>query len=97
MKKHEVVSSPLSAGYIRRYMRSYLSMLAVSALLLTGCSNQNPDDKTEYDPVELIEYEACFKLVLDGLLNDPIGKYFETSRQMKIASDNCEPLRPTKK
>ena len=79
------------------YMKKLLPVFAISALLLTGCSNQNPDDKTEYDPVELIEYEACFKLVLDGLLNDPIGKYFETSRQMKIASDNCEPLRPTKK
>lgn len=78
-------------------MKKLLPVFAISALLLTGCSNQNPDDKTEYDPVELIEYEACFKLVLDGLLNDPIGKYFETSRQMKIASDNCEPLRPTKK
>ena len=79
------------------YMKKLLPVFAISALLLTGCSNQNPDDKTEYDPVELIKYEACFKLVLDGLLNDPIGKYFETSRQMKIASDNCEPLRPTKK
>ena len=78
-------------------MKKLLPVFAISALLLTGCSNQNLDDKTEYDPVELIEYEACFKLVLDGLLNDPIGKYFETSRQMKIASDNCEPLRPTKK
>ena len=78
-------------------MQKFLPVFAISALLLTGCSNQNPDDKTEYDPVELIEYEACFKLVLDGLLNDTIGKYFETSRQMKIASDNCEPLRPTKK
>ncbi len=40
-------------------------LLAISALLLTGCSNQNPVSKTEYDPVELIRYETCLKVVVE--------------------------------
>jgi PBP1b-binding outer membrane lipoprotein LpoB len=40
-------------------------LLAVSALLLTGCSNQSPDNKTEYDPVELIRYETCLKVLIE--------------------------------
>ncbi len=46
-------------------MKSSLAILIVSSLLLTGCSNQSPDNKTEYDPVELIRYETCLKVLIE--------------------------------
>jgi PBP1b-binding outer membrane lipoprotein LpoB len=48
-------------------MKSYLSVLAISALLLTGCSSTTPESKPEYDEVELIQYENCMQTVLKGL------------------------------
>ena len=53
----------------------------VSLLLLTGCS---ADTKPEYDPVELIEYEACLSQVLKGSYNE-IDKWLSY----------CSDLRPS--
>ena len=42
-------------------MNKKLLVLAISALLLTGCSSADPE--LSYDPVELIEYEKCLNTV----------------------------------
>ncbi len=42
-------------------MKSHLSVLVVSTLLLTGCSS--PEPELSYDPVELIEYERCLNTI----------------------------------
>ena len=55
----------------------------VSLLLLTGCS---ADTKPEYDPVELIEYEACLSQVLKGSYNE-IDKWLSY----------CSDLRPSQR
>jgi hypothetical protein len=52
-------------------------------LLLTGCSTEK---KPEYDPVELIEYEAC----LSQVLNDEIDK-------IRDYIFECSNLKPVKK
>ena len=48
-------------------MKSYLSVLVISALLLTGCSTPTGESKPEYDAVDLIKYEMCMQTVLKGL------------------------------
>ena len=40
-----------------------LAPLAVSLLLLSGCSTQS---KPDYDPIESIEYEKCFDALIDN-------------------------------
>jgi hypothetical protein len=56
----------------------------VGLLLLTGCS---ADTKPEYDPVELIEYEACLNQIISEYGYNEIEKYLEW----------CTDLRPIKK
>ena len=47
-------------------MNKKLLVLAIPALLLTGCSS--PEPELSYDPVELIEYERCLNTVPVGLI-----------------------------
>ena len=53
-------------------MKSYSSVLVVSALLLTGCSSTAPESKPEYDEVELIQYENCMQTIQKGLSEDGV-------------------------
>ena len=77
-------------------MKKLLPILAISALLLTGCSSQNPENKSEYDPVELIRYETCLKVLIeksgytltDGLTMPQI---------MKKIDGFCDFMKPQKK
>ena len=55
----------------------------IGLLLLTGCS---ADTKPEYDPVELIEYEACLNQIISEYEYNEIDKYLEW----------CQDLRPSK-
>ena len=55
-------------------MKSHLSVLVVSALLLTGCSSTAPESKPEYDEVELIQYENCMQTIQKGLSEDGVRK-----------------------
>ena len=55
----------------------------VGLLLLTGCS---ADTKPEYDPVELIEYEACLSQVIKGPYNE-----------IPMWLEYCDDLKPIKK
>ena len=55
----------------------------VGLLLLAGCST---DTKPEYDPVELIEYEACLSQIISEYGYNQIDTYLEW----------CQGLRPVK-
>lgn len=78
-------------------MKSQLSVLAISALLLTGCSTPSPESKPEYDEVELMVYQACIEKNLDGLLQNK--RYFKIieSADMITAKAFCKDLKPEKK
>jgi PBP1b-binding outer membrane lipoprotein LpoB len=78
-------------------MKSPLSVLAISALLLTGCSTPSPESKPEYDEVELMVYQACIEKNLDGLLQNK--RYFKIieSADMLTAKAFCKDLKPEKK
>ena len=55
----------------------------IGLLLLTGCS---ANTKPEYDPVELIEYEACLSQIISEYGYNEIDQYLEW----------CQGLRPSK-
>lgn len=96
MNKNKDGISLLSAQYFGRHVKSCLSLLAISTLLLTGCSSQKPENKSEYDPVELIRYETCLKVIIeksgykltDGLTMPQI---------MKKIDGFCDFMKPQKK
>jgi len=58
-------------------------IMCFSLLVLTGCSSEK---KSEYDPVELIEYEACLSQIVSDYQYNEIEKYLEW----------CQELRPSK-
>lgn len=74
-------------------MKSYLSALAISALLLTGCSTPTPTSQPEYDAVELIRYQAC----VNGFIEE--NEWSETliDRVTEFAINKCEKFLPNKK
>jgi PBP1b-binding outer membrane lipoprotein LpoB len=80
-------------------MKSYLSVLAVSALLLTGCSTPTNESKPEYDAVELAIYKSC----LDASYAEYIKPQYrsEMGASSMIVSKRitglCEHLKPVKK
>lgn len=79
-------------------MRKLLPVLAISALLITGCTSPFKS-KAEYDEVELIRYEACVRSVTDeitanGLINAIKDQTFEGL--FKSIDALCEFLKPKK-
>ena len=76
------------------YMKKLLPVLAISALLLTGCAT--PENKPKYDEVDLIKYESCLKLVIektDYRLTDGLTM----SQVMKKIDGYCDSVKPQKK
>jgi|LakMenE01Jun11ns_1017448.scaffolds.fasta_scaffold9554298_2 hypothetical protein len=72
------------------------SVLRICALVLTGCSSPSPETRAEYDPVELIKYEACLKLIIeksDYRLTDGLTM----SQVMKKIDGYCDFIKPQKK
>jgi hypothetical protein len=61
----------------------FIAVALSGLLLLTGCSTE---EKPEYDPVELIEYEACLSQVLKDEYN-----------QIEKWIPYCADLRPSKR
>jgi PBP1b-binding outer membrane lipoprotein LpoB len=76
-------------------MKSYLSLLAVSALLLTGCTSTTPESQPEYDEVDLIKYQTCLDTYLNGIMKS--GTYLLANQYTEQAIDTCSALEPVKK
>jgi hypothetical protein len=76
-------------------MKSYLSALAIFALLLTGCSTPSPESKPEYDEVELMVYQQCIEKIVDGYLNK--GFFLMVPTYIENAEQECNGLKPLKK
>ena len=76
-------------------MKSHLSVLAISALLLTGCSTPTPEGKPEYDEVELMVYQQCIEKIVDGYLNK--GFFLMVPTYIENAEQECIGLKPVKK
>jgi hypothetical protein len=80
-------------------MKSYLSVIAVSVLILTGCASPNNESQPEYDAVELVEYQSC----LDGYWQEFLkptyrGSMGNSSIEMtKRVAGWCQHIKPVKK
>ena len=71
-----------------------LAPLAVSLLLLSGCSTPAPESKPEYDELELKRYEICLQASIDYF--QKLGST-NAVNMVKSAEENCESLKPVKK
>lgn len=76
-------------------MNKLLPGLAISALLLTGCSTPTPESKPEYDEVELMVYQLCVEKIVDGYLDK--GFFLMLPNFIKNAEEECAELKPNKK
>ena len=80
-------------------MNRLLPVLAVSAVLLTGCSTPTPESKPEYDAVELVEYQSC----LDGYWQEFLKPTYRSSmgnrssERTKRIAGWCQHIKPVKK
>ena len=80
-------------------MNKLLPVLAVSAVLLTGCSTPTPESKPEYDAVELVEYQSC----LDGYWQEFLKPTYRSSmgnsssEMTKRIAGWCQHIKPVKK
>jgi hypothetical protein len=69
-------------------MKRRLSALAISALLLTGCSSSD----TNIDPVEFEAWQAC----IDKYTADMAGYYKNNDDLFDDAIEACKKLTPRK-
>ena len=76
-------------------MNRLISVLAVSAVLLTGCSTPTPESKPEYDEVELMVYQQCIEKIVDGYLDK--GFFLMVPTYIENAEQECTGLKPLKK
>jgi len=69
-----------------------LAPLAVSLLLLSGCSTQS---KPDYDPLEVIEYETCLNAYMEA---SELSRYtlYKHPDITQSAIETCERFKPTK-
>ncbi len=80
-------------------MKFLLSVFGVSALFLTGCGSPAPESQSEYDAVELVEYQSC----LDGYWQEFLkptyrGSMGNSSIEMtKRVAGWCQHIKPVKK
>ena len=76
-------------------MKSHLSVLAISALLLTGCSTPTAESNPKYDEVNLTEYQTCLDTYLNGIMKS--GTYLLANQYTEQAIETCAALKPVKK
>ena len=74
-------------------MNKLLPVLAISALLLTGCSTPTPESKPEYDEVELMVYQAC----LNKYMKENDYTFLMTEIVTQNAVEECKAFKPVKK
>ena len=74
-------------------MKSHLSVLAVSAVLLTGCSS----NVSEYDELHMIQYEKCIDYAVEAKLQVFGPQRFTSEEIIGDAIVSCEGWKPLKK
>ena len=74
-------------------MKSYLSVLAIPALLLTGCSS----NASEYDELHMIQYEKCLDYAVEAKLQVFGPQRFTSEEIIGDAIVSCEGWKPLKK
>jgi uncharacterized protein YcfL len=74
-------------------MKSYLSVLAISALLLTGCSSTTPESKPTYDELSVIQWQTC----LNHFIEANKGFYSTSEITTFRATEACSAFLPEKK
>jgi hypothetical protein len=79
-------------------MKSHLSALTVTALLLTGCASNTPESKPEYDAVELALYQSC----VDTYMKQSIEPQYRilgggSPDVIRRVNGLCDPFKPVKK
>ena len=72
-------------------MKAYLSVLVMSALLLTGCAAES---KYEYDEVDLMIYEKCIEHALGNSERIRPQFYIFQPYQLDAAKETCKDLLP---
>lgn len=78
-------------------MKSYLSVLVVSALLLTGCSTPSPESKPEYDELDLMVYNLCLEKIVEGKMKIGTSFWVLVPTYIASAQDECAEFKPVKK
>ena len=78
-------------------MKTRVSLLAVIALLITGCSTPTPESKPEYDEVELMVYQVCLERILDDQMKFRPQWDRTSSSDIEYAKEDCKKLLPIKK
>ena len=78
-------------------MKSHLSVLAVSALLLTGCSTPTAESKPEYDAVDLMVYNLCIEKIVEGKMKIGTSFWLLVPTYIASAQVECAEFKPVKK
>ena len=74
-------------------MNKLLTVLAISALLLTGCSTPTPESKPEYDELSVIQWQTC----LNHFIEANKGFYDTSEITTFRATEACNAFLPVKK
>jgi hypothetical protein len=78
-------------------MKSHLSVLAISALLLTGCSSTAPESKPEYDELDLMVYNLCLEKIVEGKMKIGTSFWLLVPTYTASAQVECAEFKPVKK
>ena len=78
-------------------MKSYLSVLVISALLLTGCSTPTAESKPEYDAVDLMVYNLCIEKIVEGKMKIGTSFWLLVPTYIASAQVECAEFKPVKK
>lgn len=76
-------------------MKSKLvTITIISTFLISGCGNSS--NKTSYDELDLIKYQACIDYYMAGI-GKSSATYLLSEQFAQQAEDQCKSLRPIKK
>ena len=71
----------------------FLASLAIFLLFVSGCSSES---KSDYDELQVLEYEKCIDAYIDASDLDTYNK-FEVNEIMRYAYEKCSGFKPVKK